>query len=189
MLRIYSYRLDGIAAVENLHEATWNISTADDYSSFNNIVGRETTNLVRRLCAILKPLFSLGVDNPEHEDLLLNEWDKRGRSLRDAIKECLKLKARLSIRRQFFEFYMPDSGARFDKAIMEADPAFTTVSDIANQRVFLCMRPAVFRYFRKRREGDEKPFNSLIDFCDCITREDGERGDGVLISKAVVLLQ
>ena len=179
---------DGYGALRNLHQATWYRLTQIESNAFEKTIAGEAENLTKRLFDMVIPL--LLNDSPEEskdDDRLFRDWDARRSALSELFKKCHKLRAELVFRQEHFEFYRPKSGTRFDPLTMQADQNQGTVSGRA--KVSLCLFPAVLVYPTLKLGEEDGDADKLNGFWDCISRQDGERGDGTVILKATVLLQ
>jgi len=182
---------DGLDAARNLHLATWSALTMDE-SSFTQVdLANRAELLTRRLSKLISPL--LGTTKTDKATAFTSCW---GKSEEDAelrlgvvaklFKWCLQLKAKLQLRNAYFEIYIPVVGTPFDDAIMEESFWESEIS--ADDAIVLCCTaPAVIAYDTKN-VGSQPSQEDLLDLDKCIRGRHQEHHDGVVVSKAKVVL-
>lgn len=124
----------------------------------------------------------------------------------------------MPLRQRFFELYVPERGAVYDRVFMDVEPSSAgtgagTGKRTGKEKVLMCVLPGVIAY--KHRDPDRR-WGSVSDsdddeeeeeeevgkegkmaaaafagafagFMECVDRGVGERRDGDVISKALVL--
>lgn len=186
---MYSSSADGADALRHLHHAAWYNLTREDSSGFQDIIKKAARDLAHRCSNVLAPL--LLQDSNYERDLntaSVEKWFSKLEILEDLFASCVKLKARLPLRRRYFEFYLPTPQTRLKSSTMEADPTQGLVKKQSGI-VLLPTSPAIFHYPKRRWKVDENDASAVMSLSDCIVRQEKERGDGTTICKASVLLQ
>ena len=181
--------LDELDALRSLHQASWHLLTKLESHEFDEFVGRTAKSLKQRLDDLVTPLFSLvKLNSIEDQSRIHKRWIARQGQLEEILTNCLRLKANIPFRRQYFEFYMPKTGTKFDDNLMEAEVGVEELEEPDDASVSACLFPAAVVYPTRFSGAREENTDDITDCFLGVSRRDDDRGDGEVVLKAVVWL-
>ncbi|RDL35839.1 uncharacterized protein BP5553_06451 [Venustampulla echinocandica] len=185
----------GFSTLRNIHRATWVSLMYENPEQIRHVFTSEAADLTNRFLTTLEPLI-VPVDESKHTPAI-DDWISSTRDgqpghrvVLQIFTASLKLKARLPLTEQYYEFLSPVLGTSFSRDLMAVDGEDVMDMDIADDSISqFSIMPAIIEYPMSVFITETEDEAALFGPHNFVRATATEREKGRVVCPAILTLQ